>query len=277
LSQVRAAREYPTRELGRVAVAVSILIASIVGVGPCVAGGAEPLSGTVAGTITYRGRVPKVTQPDMTGAYRDLVAVDRKSGGLSDAVVYVGRVDHPADRGGGESKGVEPPTVPDGAGENPAAQIDQVQHVFEPHVVVIRDGEAIRFTNSDSGNHHLRTTAREAQNRFNTYTGPEGSYTHRFVAEGDDGPVVLGCDIHLWMRAWIFVFRDERAAVTDKRGRFEIAGLTPGRYRLHVCQPDGGLSTTRDLVIEPGESTQVQVAFERADLGKWKPATAEPK
>jgi len=60
--------------------------------------------------------------------------------------------------------------------------------------------------------------------------------------------------------------------VTDARGHLEIAAL-PGRYRLSIRQPAGGLTRDLEVVVEPGRSTRVDVDFTTEDLDPAGPAS----
>jgi plastocyanin len=220
-------------------------------------------SGKVAGTITYQGRIPKAPQPDASGTYRELFTRDPTTQGVQQVVVYLAPAAdaRPLTSSPDDARSTDTPSSAE-----PAAMINQRDFLFEPHLILLRDGETIDFTNSDSGNHHLRTRSSDARNEFAVYTGPGGNYQHRFFAETSRTPVYLGCDIHLWMGAWIFVFDDEPATLTDAQGHFELTDLSPGRYVLHVRQPDVGLTAERDVTVEADTTTRCDVRFVSADL-----------
>jgi len=227
--------------------------------------GQRTRAGKVVGTITYQGRIPKAPQPDATGTYRELFTRHRTNQGVQQAVVYLTSadgvlppIDSPADATPADTR----------SSSDPVATINQRDFLFEPHLILLRDGQSVDFTNSDSGNHHLRTKSSEARNEFAVYTGPGSNYEHRFFAEASRAPVYLGCDIHLWMGAWIFVFVDEPATLTDAKGHFELNDISPGRYLLHVRQPDAGLTAERDVTVAPDTTARCDIRFVRADLRK---------
>jgi plastocyanin len=211
-------------------------------------------SASIVGTVTFEGDVPKAAVADNSGVPRPLLAVDPKSRGLQYAVVYLtGDFPRPI--------GDEPP--------DPAAKptlIDQEHETFVPRLVAIQDGRRVRFKNSDGGNHNVRTATLDPRNEFNVFTGAGTSYEHAFHADPKQRPVRIGCDLHPWMRAWVYVFDHPYFAVTDEKGRFEIKDVPPGTYRLVVRQPDGGLSREQELVLRAGESRAVNVGFKRDDV-----------
>lgn len=207
--------------------------------------------GQVTGTVRFNGDVPKSPVTDNSGVPRPLLSVDPKSRGLQDAVVYlVG--DFPTQR-------------PPDAAAKPAI-IDQEHETFVPRVLALRDGQRVRFKNSDGGNHNVRTATLDPRNEFNVFTGAGGGYEHAFHADPKQRPVRIGCDLHPWMQAWIYVFEHPYFAVTDEQGRFEIKDVPPGAYWLVVRQPDGGLSHEQPLIIRANEAARIDVRFTQDDM-----------
>ncbi len=207
---------------------------------------AAPGDASVSGMIAFRGEVPKSTVADDAGVRRDLISVDSKTGGLKGVVVWL---------------------VPTSAnvarvkqGEFQPALMDQQDHEFVPRVLAVCAGQPVRFTNSDPANHNVRTAATERTNQFNVFTGADGSYTHRFAPQPE--PIRIGCDIHPWMRAWIYVFDHPFFAVTDERGRFQISRIPAGDYECHIAQPDIRYREQRRIVLQSGKTHTVESVIE---------------
>ena len=235
----------------------------------------RPTGGTIEGTVRYSGDVPRLAVADDDGRRRPLLHVAPKSGGLQYAVVHLEVDARETSDKAGDSKLTAPPKhkprlaasgVAEGSGEPPPAVIDQEEHTFVPHVLAIRAGRSVRFTNSDIINHNVRTVSLVPRNEFNVYTGAGGGYVHRFYADRRGRPIMLTCDIHAWMRGWIYVFDHPYFAVTDKRGAFRITAVPPGRYRLIVRQPDGHLSREQEIRVKDGKVTRREVRFEASEL-----------
>ena len=150
--------------------------------------------------------------------------------------------------------------------QSDALVIDQLEHTFVPHLVAIRSGSKIKFTNSDTANHNVRASSFADKNQFNVFTGAGGDYTHEFVAEKKIRPILLSCDIHPWMRGWIFVFDHPYFAVSDKRGKFQISAVPAGKHRLVVWQPDGGYRKTFGVDVKGEMSTKIEIKIAREDL-----------
>lgn len=191
---------------------------------------------------------------DESGRKRELLEVHPKTHGLRGTVVYW--TDAP----------VEP--APKNAKNWPVVVVDQKNFMFVPHVVSIRSGQAVKFTNSDSANHNVRTSAFEVKNQFNIFTGTGKEYVHHFVADKKQRPTRLGCDIHAWMCGWIYTFEHPYHAVTDADGRFELPELPVGKQRLAIRQPDGNLRRDVTVEIVTGKATSLDVEFRPADILK---------
>jgi plastocyanin len=203
-------------------------------------------TGRIEGLVTFSGKIPKSAVADDAGERRELLRVDPRTRGVKDVVVWL----TPAGQAT-QSVAVASNTAP--------AVMDQLDHEFLPRVLAVVAGQPVKFSNSDPANHNVRTMASVAGNHFNVFTGPDGSYTHRFAVEPGHQPVRTGCDIHPWMRGWIYVFEHPCFAVTDERGRFEIGGVPVGRYKLQYRQPDIRAAGERDLVIAQRRAATVQI------------------
>ena len=200
------------------------------------------------------GEIPKSAVPDDAGVRHDLVEVDGKTRGLRHVVVYLTRVD-------GAKLSAQPAVRPKGSSEK--LLMDQLDYAFRPRVLAVAQGEAVTFSNSDPANHNVRTSASNKTNEFNVFTGVDGKYEHRFALEPQDRPVRLGCDIHPWMRAWIYVFDHSYFGLTDETGRFHIPAVPPGEYLLHVVQPDIGHREQRKVSISANQTSRVEFVVRR--------------
>jgi plastocyanin len=210
--------------------------------------------GVVKGVVTYHGPVPKALVPDDAGLRRDLVEVDPETRGLLHVAAHL----VPAKSGGGEELASSA-----AAGADELVVIDQVDHTFVPHLVAVRVGQVVHFTNSDPANHNVRTTAYVPRNQFNVFTGVGGSYKHRFDADPKGRPIRLGCDIHPWMSAWIYVFDHPLFAVTDEQGRFCLGNVPPGEYRLVIEQPDLKYRHEQRVEVTAESVTAIEIQVKR--------------
>lgn len=148
-----------------------------------------------AGAGTIRGRV-----------------VDAKGAAVSEAVVFVQQM---------------PPdvAVPEGTRR---AIVDQIDKEFVPHVLPVVVGTEVRFPNHDQIHHHVYSFSRTKTFETPLYKGEEAPP----VLFDQLGAVKLGCNIHDWMSAVIFVVPNPLVAVTDAEGAFAIADVPDGAYTV---------------------------------------------
>lgn len=210
--------------------------------------------GRITGTITWSGEVPRQRLPDNTAVRRKLLTVNRKTGGLQDVLVYLSGEDLP-----------EPPPRHEDPDADPLV-FDQENETFVPHLMALRDGQMVTFTNHDNANHNIRTATFDRRNEFNVFTGPNAEYKHTFHAGQRLRPIRVGCDIHGWMRAWIYVFDHPWFAVTNEDGEFEITDVPPGTYTLIFRQPDVGITREQTVTVTAGEVLTIDTEFTPADL-----------
>jgi plastocyanin len=205
--------------------------------------------GVIQGRVTYAGAPPAPTFVVEGGRTQHVLYVDT-SGGLQYVVVFL------SDPGS-----AAPPTTP--------ATLNQRDFIFEPQVLAVRAGQPVRFTSDDPANHNVRSWDANVANAFsvNTAPGAPAPPPHQFAATPPDRPVVVSCDIHPWMIAWVYAFNHQGFATTDARGRFRLENVTPGRHRLCVRQPAGRLSRDVMVEVEPGRTASIEVRFSSADLG----------
>ncbi|MCA9026979.1 MAG: hypothetical protein KDA86_17360 [Planctomycetaceae bacterium] len=201
----------------------------------------ETSNGTSSGVV--KGRV--IYQPDKERPwrYQRYYVKTPKSGELAEAVVALrgqGLRDVPA------GKQVEAP------------KIDQFNFRFVPETTAIRAGQSIKFTNSDSTTHNIRSVASIAP--FNVNLESEDEYVHRFERAGDlRSPITLGCVYHGGMRAWVYVFDHPFFKVTEQDGEFDFRGVPAGKYTLEMVHPAGQLRWKDTVVVTEKETVEVEI------------------
>lgn len=152
--------------------------------------------------------------------------------------------------------------------ERPAVvQVDQQDYRFIPETVAIREGDQIRFTNSDAALHNVNAVAGDEP--LNVSLTQDGEHLHVFRRAGNSKkPIRIGCAFHSQMQAWIYVFDHPFFAVTGPDGRFAFDGVPPGEYDLEVIHPPGGLSMTRKIVVTEDQPQVVDLRLTPAHLTK---------
>jgi plastocyanin len=110
------------------------------------------------------------------------------------------------------------------------AVMDQRRRTFLPHVLVVQLGTRVDFPNHDCVFHNVFTT-RDGK-PFDLGLYPVG--TTKQVTLRQPGMVRLFCNIHSNMSAFIWVVENGYFAVTDREGRFRIAGVPAGARVVRV-------------------------------------------
>jgi plastocyanin len=110
--------------------------------------------------------------------------------------------------------------------------IDQVDKRFVPHVAAIRVGDRVSFPNSDDIRHHVYSFSPAKSFELPLYHGiPSEPVTFE-----RPGKVVLGCNIHDGMSAYVYVLTAEHYALAAD-GTAHFADLAPGRYEIALWHP----------------------------------------
>ena len=113
------------------------------------------------------------------------------------------------------------------------AQIDQVDKEFVPLVTIVRVGTEVSFPNSDNIRHSIYSFSPAKPFTTKLYSGKQAPP----VTFDKPGVVVLGCNIHDTMAAWVIVVDTPYFAKTSASGAALLKGLAPGDYHVSVWYP----------------------------------------
>jgi len=124
--------------------------------------------------------------------------------------------------------------------------VDQVDQEFTPKVTAILVGTAVRFPNHDNIRHQVYSFSPAKRFELPLYAGVPAEP----VVFDKPGVIVLGCNIHDWMIAYIYVSESPYFARTGKDGKALIAELPARSYTVRVWHPqlDAPEETTRKTV-----------------------------
>jgi plastocyanin len=111
--------------------------------------------------------------------------------------------------------------------------VDQINKEFVQHVTPVQVGTAINFPNHDQIRHHVYSLSSANNFEIPLY---KGIPVEPIVFE-KEGVVVLGCNIHDRMSAYIVVIDSPYFAKTEDQGRTSLA-LPTGEYELHFWHRD---------------------------------------
>lgn len=118
------------------------------------------------------------------------------------------------------------------AGPAPRASMDQQDHQFVPHMLVVQVGTEVTFPNSDDVSHHVYSFSPAKTFELGLYKGNQ----YPPVEFDQSGIVVLGCNIHDSMLGYIRVVDTPYFAVTNEKGvaRLEVPA---GDYAVEAWTP----------------------------------------
>ncbi len=141
--------------------------------------------------------------------------------------------------------------------------IDQVDKEFVPHITTVVVGSEVSFPNSDDILHHVYSFS--AANTFNIPLYGQGENNDYFEVFPETGIVEIGCNIHDWMLAYIYVGETSLMAVSDEYGMAGLQNLPAGSYQLRVWHDrlasDGNV-LLQDVTLTEGASAELQLSLE---------------
>lgn len=228
-------------------VCLAILTASAQGLEPEAPPAADRL-GAVEGVVRLAGDavalptlIENSTDPDLCGKTHSLedLVVSQTSRGVRHVIIALTDVPRSA----------VPPR------DRAELVLDNRDCRFVPHASVVRVGDVIRATNSDTVAHNAHYYGRIEANLALPTKGTSVSHTARRA-----GTIVVKCDIHGWMQAFIRVDDHPFHAVTDPEGRFRIANLPEGVYTMELWHERLG-TLSRKVRIEPGKTATIEVEY----------------
>jgi plastocyanin len=201
-------------------------------------------SGTITGVVRAEGK-PAAEEGAAGGKYdsRKFKFVERVNyAEMRDFVVYI---DQP------ESKATPP--------ANPVQvvttkKITQQGAVFSPRLLPVVVGTTVEWPNNDEIFHNVFSISDAKQFDLGLYKHPEV----KRVTFDKPGRVDVFCSIHAAMNCIILVLETPHFSATDDKGRYAIANLPAGTYKLkawHERLP----SQTREVIVP--ETGEVKIDF----------------
>lgn len=115
----------------------------------------------------------------------------------------------------------------------PKGTMTQQGLMFVPFVLAVQAGTAVEFPNLDKTRHHVYSFSEAKVFELKLYAGkPE-----KPVLFDKPGIVVLGCNIHDHMQAFVYVGTSPYLAVSDEQGQVTFAKAPAGTVKVRVWHP----------------------------------------
>lgn len=237
--------------------------------------------GTLTGTVTLVGQVPKpkgynlVTFPDPVycgrisngNGWRLLQTFHVGSGGaFQDVVVLIEGIEK------GKPFVFQTP------------RIEAIDCMFKPFTTVVRDKHEVEVVNMDPAMHDIQayeTSELGPRVLFNVplpmnphhprMAAMSARYHKHLPGEPTKQTVrmtkgrrvfVMQCGFHAYMESWGLAVDHPYYAVTGQDGRFEIADIPPGTYKVIVWHPQIGGAKEYTVTVQPNGTANLNVQIE---------------
>jgi hypothetical protein len=215
-------------------------------------------AGSVTGSVTLDGKAPAAKPINMSAepycqkAHTSPVVppevVEGDKGQLANVVIF----------------------VKDGLGDyvfqtpTDVVQLNQQGCMYDPHVIALMAGQNLSVKNSDQTTHNIHPMPKDNRD-WNKSQAPGADPIQDSFARAELA-IPVKCNVHPWMKSYIFVFKNPYYAVTGKDGKFELKGLPPGTYTVEAWQEKYG-TVDQTVTIGPKESKAVTFTFKAAAAG----------
>ncbi len=154
----------------------------------------------------------------------------------------------------------EPASGPVSARSAKTVEIEQKGRKFLPPVTVIQSGTSVSFPNHDTVRHHVYSLSPAKMFDLKLYAGESPNP----IGFDKPGIVVIGCNIHDKMVAYIIVAPTPYFGKTDAAGKIRLDDLPPGKYSLkawHYDLPPGAAPSEQPLDLHGGGTADIAVAM----------------
>jgi plastocyanin len=212
-------------------------------------------AGSITGTVKFEGTAPVFHPIDMSAEAACVqahpspiippVVVTGPNGALSNTVVYV--------KSGLGSYHYDTPKDP--------AVLDQKGCMYDPRVVALMTNQPLAFKNTDPVTHNVHPMPRDNHPWNRSLAAGENPYVTTFAHP--ELAIPVACNIHPWMRAFLFLFDNPYFAVTSKSGTFDLKNLPPGTYTIEAWHERFG-TEDQIVTIAPKESKSLSFTFKPA-------------
>jgi plastocyanin len=150
-------------------------------------------------------------------------------------------------------------------------EMKQQNRIFQPFVLAVQQGDKVNFPNFDRTRHHVYSFSAAKPFELKLYVGK----AEEPIEFEQPGIVAIGCNIHDYMQAFIYVAQSPLYGVSDNKGRVSFNDLTPGTYNVNVWHPWQKTSVAVAPMVltgEPPKTLELQLDIEHQDKPTSPPA-----
>ena len=151
-----------------------------------------------------------------------------------------------------------------------AYEVEQKDKTFSPFVTIMAAGSRASFPNRDGIGHHVYSFS-PAKNFQLPLSDVEITDTITF---DEPGIVTVGCNIHDWMVAYIYVVESAFFAKADADGRAVIENVPAGNYEIRVAHPGmrSAEPVSGQVTVGAEDSSSLEFTLEIKPRYFWQPA-----
>jgi plastocyanin len=146
--------------------------------------------------------------------------------------------------------------------------IEQKNKTFIPFVSVIPVGTRAYFPNHDGIGHHVYSFS-----PVKTFELPlSDKENSESILFDKTGVVTVGCNIHDWMVAYVYILATPYYALTNSEGKADIADIAAGDYQVHVWHPGiAGADTGTSVTIAADDPAALHFTIALKPEYFWRP------
>jgi plastocyanin len=210
-------------------------------------------TGTITGTVTFQGTPPEFRPIDMAAeppcvkANPTLVippvVVLGPNKELANVAVYI--------KSGLASYKYDTPTAP--------AVLDQKGCMYTPRVLALMTHQTLEIRNTDPTTHNVHVMPRQNKQWNNSL--PAGGAPYETHFDHPELAMPVACNVHPWMRAFLFIFSHPYFEVTSTTGTFELKDVPAGTYTIEAWHERFG-TQDQTVTIAPKESKAISFVFQ---------------
>ena len=208
-----------------------------------------PANGSISGTVTYTGTMPKMKvidmakEPSCAAQHKSPVMTESAIAGpnnsLEDVVIYISAGD----------QGSSPATT--------TVRYDQKGCQYVPHVAILQPNQPLEIYNDDKTSHNIHPLAK-ANPEWNKSQPPGAPPLKETFTKAEFIPVK--CNIHPWMHGYFAVLNTSHATQSGEDGTFSLKGLPPGKYTVTAWQERFG-TQSQEVTVGSGDTPKVNFIF----------------
>ncbi len=133
------------------------------------------------------------------------------------------------------------------------AVMDQLDKLFNPFVLAVTAGTRVQFPNSDNLRHQVYSFSKTKPFELPLYSNQEAPE----LLFDEPGIVVLGCNIHDHMRAYIYVSPHAQSVTTNSAGEAVLEHDESGPVTVYAWYPGLGdqITDEQEFTAEAGASS----------------------